>query len=437
MRPLPLELAARALLHALASAAPRGDGEFIRIEQEVEHLDVFRTLAAMPAGTRRYFRTRTGSFEVAGLGCASSVAARSLMQVGGSAEAVIFTADAFDPSRARDKVWAPFTQHSTMLPAVELRRTEHGDRVRGVLAVHLVDLDEARGWLELLAQEVRPKCCVDHALTRVPDDISEGAWTRAVRAGLEEIRTGKLRKIVLGRTARYVGSSEIDPMLVLHRLGHKEPRSYRYLIEAQAGRAFVGVSPERLFSRVGRTLKSEALAGTRPRGIDAVADQLMGQALLSSAKDRREHQFVVDRIRDALEPFSETLRFDDEPRLLRLGYVQHLRTRIAVELQEGVSDESLLKALHPTPAVSGSPVVEAVDAIRVLEPFDRGLFAGPIGVRTAHASEFAVGIRSALVDGDSLTAFAGAGIVDGSDAADEWRETAHKLLAFERLSRQS
>ncbi len=436
-RPLPLELAARALLRLLASATPPQAGSFLRFEHEVEHLDVFRVLAGLAAGQRRYFRTRTGTLEFAGIGVANASLPEGLSQIGGSSEAVVFTVDAFDPSRVRDRVWETFTQQSAVLPAIELRRAEHGDRVRSVLAVNVSDLDVARGWLEVLAQECKPRCSVDPSFTRVPDDISEAAWTRAVRAGLDAIRNGKLRKVVLGRTARYVASSEIDPMLVLHRLAQTEPRSFRYFIEPQAGRAFVGVSPERLFSRVGRTLKSEAVAGTRPRGVDAVADQLMGDALLSSAKDRREHQFVVERIREALEPFSQTLRFDDEPRLLRLGYVQHLRTRMAVELQEGVTDEMLLKALHPTPAVSGSPVTEAVHAIRTLEPFDRGLFAGPIGVRTAHASEFAVGIRSALIDGDSLTAFAGAGIVEGSDAADEWRETAHKLLAFERLSRQS
>ena len=322
-----------------------------------------------------------------------------------------------------------------MLPVLELRRTVQGDRVRSVLAVHVVDMEFARASLELLAEERQPKCSVDPAFTRVPVESDESAWTRAVRLGLQEIRQGKLRKVVLGRTARYVANADIDPMQVLHRLAQTEPRSFRYLVEPQAGRAFVGVSPERLYSRVGRGLKSEALAGTRPRGVDDVADQLMGEALLSSAKDRREHQFVVDRIREVLEPMSETMRIDEEPRLLRLGYVQHLRTRISVELREGFTDDALLAALHPTPAVSGSPVDDAAAAIRALEPFDRGLFAGPIGVRTAHAAEFAVGIRSALIDGDSLTAFAGAGIVEGSDAAEEWRETAHKLLMFERLAR--
>ncbi|MSR40376.1 MAG: isochorismate synthase [Phycisphaerales bacterium] len=436
-RPLPLGLAARALLCELASAQLPASGSYLRLEHDVEHLDVFRVLAGMPLGDRRYFRTRTGALEVAGIGRAACAQPTTWTQVGGRTEAVVFTAAPFDPHRPRDKVWDPFMQQISVLPMLELRRTEQGDRVRNTLAVHVVDRNAAQESLALLADEAKMRCSVDPAFTRMPEDVGEGAWTRAVRASLEQIRDGKLRKIVLGRTARYIASAEIDPMLVLHRLAQTEPRSFRCFIEPQAGRAFVGVSPERLYSRVGRSLKSEAVAGTRPRGVDAVADQLMGEALLSSAKDRREHQFVVERIREALEPLSATMRLDDEPRLLRLAYVQHLRTRLAVELHEGLSDDDLLAALHPTPAVSGSPVRAAVEAIRALESFDRGLFAGPLGVRTPHAAEFAVGIRSALIDGDALTAFAGAGIVEGSDAGDEWRETAHKLLAFERLSRQS
>jgi menaquinone-specific isochorismate synthase len=125
---------------------------------------------------------------------------------------------------------------------------------------------------------------------------------------------------------------------------------------------------------------------------------------------------------------------DPEPRLLRLAYVQHLATRVYAELRAGVGDLELIRALHPTPAVAGAPVAAAIEALRDFEPFDRGLYAGPVGVVSREGAEIAVAIRSARIDGDRLTAFAGAGIVDGSDAAEEWRETGHKLLAFERLA---
>jgi menaquinone-specific isochorismate synthase len=111
-----------------------------------------------------------------------------------------------------------------------------------------------------------------------------------------------------------------------------------------------------------------------------------------------------------------------------------LALRVQGDLRVGVSDRDLVNALHPTPAVAGAPVAEAIVALRDFEPFDRGLYAGPIGVVSRDGAEIAVAIRSARIEGNALTAFAGAGIVEGSDPAEEWRETGHKLLAFERLA---
>ena len=104
------------------------------------------------------------------------------------------------------------------------------------------------------------------------------------------------------------------------------------------------------------------------------------------------------------------------------------------EIRAGVSDADLVALLHPTPAVAGAPVAEAIEALRDFEPFDRGLYAGAVGIVSSDGAEISVAIRSARIDGDRLTAYAGAGIVEGSDAAEEWRETGHKLLAFERLA---
>ncbi|MFM7261371.1 MAG: chorismate-binding protein, partial [bacterium] len=154
----------------------------------------------------------------------------------------------------------------------------------------------------------------------------------------------------------------------------------------------------------------------------------------ASQKDRREHEFVVERVREALASCSTSLRVEHEPRLLRLAYVQHLATRVQAELRPGTSDADLVRLLHPTPAVAGAPIAPAMEALRAFEPFDRGLYAGPVGVVSRDGAEIAVAIRSARIDGDALTAFAGAGIVEGSDPAEEWRETGHKLLAFERLA---
>ncbi|MFM1822502.1 MAG: hypothetical protein RI967_768, partial [Planctomycetota bacterium] len=383
-----------------------------------------------------------------GVGVAASAesgAHETLRQEGGASPAVWFLAQPFDAARAREAAWAPFAAAPCVLPTVEVRRLAAARAEPSADGALVVALHRAHGTpqavieaeIEALVASLAAAsatCAIEPALVREADAIDEAAWTRAVEASLARIRAGELRKIVLARPRRYAASSALDPVGVLARVASRETRGFRFLVEVGAGRAFLGVTPERLFSRQGRMVRSEAVAGTRPRGVDGVADRLLGESLLASAKDRREQTLVVERVREALAACATTLRIDPEPRLLRLAYVQHLSTRLVGELRAGVGDLDLVRALHPTPAVAGAPVADAVAILRALEPFDRGLYAGPVGVVSADGAEVAVAIRSARIEGDALVAFAGAGIVDGSDPAEEWRETGHKLLAFERLA---
>lgn len=429
----------RELASRVQSCAAPLPGEVVRIEIDVEPTDILLWLRGAPAGTRRYFRDRSSKLEVAGVGIArrSFFGAHESLRLArtsteGSREPIHFTAQPFDATRSRDSAWSAFEESLCVLPLVEFRR----EGERHLIAANLIEDGAREKIVQLLAQLAEPSqvCVVEPALIRESDGDGEARWTRAVRAGLDEIRAGTLRKIVLARTRRYLASGPLDPVAVLSRLASRELRGFRFLVEVGEGRAFLGVTPERLVSRTGRVARSEAVAGTRPRGVDAVADRLLGESLLASQKDRREHEFVVERVREALASCSTSLRVDAEPRLLRLAYVQHLATRVQAELRPGTSDADLVRLLHPTPAVAGAPIASAIQALRAYEPFDRGLYAGPMGVVSRDGAEIAVAIRSARLDGDVLVAFAGAGIVEGSDPAEEWRETGHKLLAFERLA---
>ena len=194
--------------------------------------------------------------------------------------------------------------------------------------------------------------------------------------------------------------------------------------------AFLGASPERLFRRDGRSVESEAVAGTRPRGVSSADDEGLRDDLLHSAKDRSEHTYVSKGIGEALAPLCEELEIEDGVSEMKLARGRHLRSRVRGTLRDGVTDAALLDALHPTPAVGGHPRDEALERYRDLEPFDRGWYAGPVGWIGAEASEFAVGIRSGLVRGRTLALFSGAGIVAGSVPDEEWAEIEQKIGDF-------
>jgi menaquinone-specific isochorismate synthase len=194
------------------------------------------------------------------------------------------------------------------------------------------------------------------------------------------------------------------------------------------GAAFVGASPERLVRKRGRVVDSEALAGSCARtGDDAAA----AAALAASAKDRAEHAWVVAAIEAALAPRCRTLDVPSAPAVRTLRQILHLHTPITGELAQGAHVLELVAALHPTPAVGGTPTADAVAWIAAHEPTPRGWYASPVGwFDAAGDGEFAVAIRSGLLAGATATLFAGAGIVAASDPAAELAETELKLRAL-------
>jgi isochorismate synthase len=191
----------------------------------------------------------------------------------------------------------------------------------------------------------------------------------------------------------------------------------------------VGASPELLLSRRGALVVSAPLAGSVPRSRDASEDEQRAARLLRSAKDRHEHRFVVEQILDGLRPFTTDLHFEREPTVTATHSMWHLSTRISGRLRDlGTSSLRLALALHPTPAVCGTPTERAADFIAAAEPFDRGYFTGTLGHMDATGDgDWIVTIRCAEVGPSGVRVFAGAGIVEHSVPALELEETDAKM----------
>ena len=209
--------------------------------------------------------------------------------------------------------------------------------------------------------------------------------------------------------------------------------SYHFCFQINSTTAFIGTSPERLYYRHDRLLKTEAIAGTRHRGASIQSDMLLSEELQSSPKDIREHQLVVENLQSILSQLCESVKIDRTAAILKLNKVQHLYTQCQGILTPDVTDADILPQLHPTPAVGGVPRTPALKLIQELEPFERGWYAAPVGWVGADDAEFAVAIRSGLIDRDRLLLFAGAGIVTGSQSEEEWIEIENKIRHFTDL----
>ncbi|MGF7045586.1 isochorismate synthase [Paenibacillus sp. DS2015] len=272
-------------------------------------------------------------------------------------------------------------------------------------------------------------------------------YVRGVEQGLKHMESSDLCKVVLSRTLQLTSSTIIDTRKLLYNLARNNTHGHGYTIavdlpireveEMQLGvtppssrrRTLIGASPELLVSRSGLQVRANPLAGSTARSEDPAEDQQRAAALLSSDKDLYEHALVVDAVAAALRPYCKALDVPSKPSLVQTATMWHLSTEISGELADpSTSALTLAVALHPTPAVCGSPTEMAREVIREIEPFDRGFYAGMVGWCDSNGDgEWIVTIRCAEVDDYSLRLFAGAGVVVGSSPEGELSETTAKF----------
>ena len=255
-------------------------------------------------------------------------------------------------------------------------------------------------------------------------------FRNAVAQATAIIASGHLTKVVIARRKELTAATRLHPLRVLNGLRQRFPDCYAFSLANGRGQSFIGASPERLLRVEGGRLLTEALAGSAPRGRTASEDAALGEGLLRSDKDRREHGIVLESILRQLAPLGIAPEHPAQPALRRLANVQHLQTPVQADLPAGVRLLDVLARLHPTPAVGAVPRA-AGTIIRQLESFPRGLYGGPLGwVDHRGGGEFFVGIRSALVDGARARLYAGGGIVAGSEPDKEFAETELKFQAL-------
>jgi menaquinone-specific isochorismate synthase len=248
-------------------------------------------------------------------------------------------------------------------------------------------------------------------------------WDAMVTSALALVETNELEKVVLAREVVIEADAPFEPATIIERLRATQPGCMVY-----AAGGFVGATPELLVRRTGSEVVSQPMAGTVPRAASPDEDRRSIEHLESSVKESREHRLVVDAVSGELARWCDDVVVG-EPEPMRLTSVTHLTTRVSGTLRSrDASAVDLALALHPTPAVNGSPRAAAFAAIARLERFDRASYGGPVGWVDARGDgEFAVALRGATLDGNHARLLAGAGIVAGSDPDAEWAETQAKL----------
>lgn len=260
-----------------------------------------------------------------------------------------------------------------------------------------------------------------------PGAQSPQGYQDSVRRALTRIADGELSKVVLARDLTGSIPAGSDLRRLVRELSTGYPDTWAFAVDG-----LIGASPETLVTVHDGTVTARVLAGTIGRGADADADTAASAHLASSTKDLDEHQYAVQSVLSSLRSHTRVLAASEQPFLLKLPNLFHLATDVEGELADGESALDLVGVLHPTAAVAGTPTPSAIAAIRDLEPFDRGRYAGPVGwVDAAGNGEWAIALRCAQFTAGrgeiGVTAYAGAGIVAGSDPESELLETRVKF----------
>lgn len=411
----------------LGADGPRS--RVIAFPVDLDPLDLVRAGAAA-AGFAGYFSSPAGR-DIGAVGSAYRFSASGpdrLSQIDAALAGIdpgapVMIGFGFGDERSERGPWHGFPAAAAVVPEVAVVRNGGMSQ----LVVTLSPGTDGRGALALLSSLQRPEPAGaggdrDEAVEDHPNPVDYIGW---VDEAVAAIRSGPVDKVVLARSVVVRRARSIDAFAVVSRLRDAHPGSWVYGWQ-EGDASFIGASPELLVARRGAHAHLSPLAGSAPRGADPEQDRRIGEALLSSSKDRAEHEMVVVDALQRLQPLVHGLQRAPTPELHRFASVQHLATLITGTTTARVLQ--LAGALHPTAAVGGVPRSSAVDLITRLESLERGWYAGGIGlVEPGGDGEIALGLRCALVRADTAVTFAGCGIVADSNPAAELEETRLKL----------
>lgn len=354
---------------------------------------------------------------------------QSLIKEEKDMDPVLFGGFSYDPESPKDLVWSAFPSAHFVVPSFQLS-IKNG---RTTISINLVTesedvveefdkLRDERDRLIHIAQLNEFDVLTKPEVLSL-EEIAKERYLQAVEDVTKTIKSGKADKVVLARSVKLNFKEPVEPASALHHISNEQQESYHFGLQKN-NQLFFGATPERLIEIKNGKAYSACVAGSIKRGKTAKEDRELGVELLNDSKNREEHQFVVDMISNVFNSVCKDVKIPKVPKLMKVRDIQHLLTPVEAIIDEGVDIFDLIKALHPTPALGGVPTKLSMEIIRSEEKMDRGYYAAPIGwTDTAGNGEFAVAIRSALLDGDTAYLYAGGGIVADSEPLNEYDET--------------
>ncbi len=327
--------------------------------------------------------------------------------------------------------WNDFNNFDFFIPKLLLIKEDNEFYI--VLNIKNNNLSDIQGYLEYLdILETFPKYINETPVGKIIYNEPLEKWETKVNSALLEIKNEQYKKVVIARVKKIKFETAVDVKYIPHFLtvlggNHKDCVIFCY---KKGNSVFFGASPEKFLNLNNNILETDALAGSALiNDLDNSADEM----LLNDNKNINEHNQVLEYIVNGLKEYATSIDYSTRPKIKDLRYIKHLWTPITAK----VSDKfiiDIIESLFPTPAVCGFPKNNAFEAIKKIETESRGLYSGLVGwFNFSGNSELYVSLRSALLKENFLYAFAGCGIVTGSDYLKEYEETETKFTPIINL----
>jgi anthranilate synthase component 1 len=267
---------------------------------------------------------------------------------------------------------------------------------------------------------------------KVKSNFEKQDFMRAVEKAKEYIYAGDIFQVVLSQ--RFRCRPKAEPLDIYLSLKEINPSPYMYFLEF-GDLKIIGSSPEVLVKTEKDKVILRPIAGTRARGRDAVEDEALAREMLNDPKERAEHVMLVDLGRNDVGKVARfgSVVVDEFMSIERYSHVQHIVSNVTGRLRQDKDAFDALEASFPAGTVSGAPKVRAMEIIEELEPTRRGIYAGAVGYFSFNMNmDFAITIRTIVMQQGKAYVQAGAGIVADSLPEREYQETVNKGKALIR-----
>lgn len=254
-----------------------------------------------------------------------------------------------------------------------------------------------------------------------------------VEKAKEYIKNGDIFQVVLSQRLKFKNNSE--PFDVYRRLRSKNPSPYLFYFDFGDFQA-AGSSPEILVSVKDGIVKTNPIAGSRPRGRNKCEDEKLKKELIADEKERAEHLMLVDLGRNDIGKVSEfgTVTVNRFMEIDMYSHIMHIVSEVSGALKKGMTCFDALISCLPVGTVSGAPKVRAMEIIDELENVRRGVYAGGAGYFSYNGNmDMCIAIRTVVFKDDSAYVQAGAGLVYDSVPESEYKESQNKAGALKEV----